>query len=403
MTMASKGCCHHLRGRFTRDRIQSLKQRLFRSLPIADNRSCGSAESLKRPLSTSSWVGRNIADLFVCQARESQQNYQHNRYVHRQFSSSPRTNNSSPFQPYNNSPTSSIDHLRNNRATTERSLSSQNGSNGIIVNRNENSTGPLISFSSVTETLLDSTVMEKPYTVVLMEDDISPSVFYGGKECLPDKNDDIELSSWAETFRSRIPRDYGMSFASIFLQMRSDSTTERTATILDALEALKASSLPNMADALLVARGPLSALCAQYYLESFPLKGLIMIDPVLLEGDNSSDETALFSFVANQVYPNDADSLDRFRSERLLVEPNAVPMMVVRTISEEIGLVDWRAAWRLSSQHVADRHGDNEGPYGIVPVVDMVESSTTDYKDDDMFATLLLEDINRWVDEDLQW
>ena len=220
---------------------------------------------------------------------------------------------------------------------------------------------------------------------------------------MPDKNDDIELSSWAETFRSRIPRDYGMSFASIFLQMRSDSTTERTATILDALEALKASSLPNMADALLVARGPLSALCAQYYLESFPLKGLIMIDPVLLEGDNSSDETALFSFVANQVYPNDADSLDRFRSERLLVEPNAVPMMVVRTISEEIGLVDWRAAWRLSSQHVADRHGDNEGPYGIVPVVDMVESSTTDYKDDDMFATLLLEDINRWVDEDLQW
>lgn len=403
MTMASKGCCHHLGGRFIRDRIQFLKQRLFRSLPIADNGFCGQAEYSKMPLSTPPWVGRNIDDPFVCKARESQQNYQHNRYVHRRFSSSTKTSEPSPFQLCKNSVTSSIDHLQNNRVTTERSFSSKQGSNGIIVNHNENSTGPLISFSSVTETPLDSTVMEKPYTVVLMEDDISPSFFYGGKEYLQGENDAIELSSWAEIFRSRSRRDYGMSFASISLQMKFDSTTARTATISDALEALKASSLPHMADALLVARGPLSALCAQYYLESFPLKGLIMIDPILFEGSDSSDETALFSFVANQVYPNDTDSLDRFLSERLLVEPNAVPMMVVRTISEERGLVEWSAAWRSCSQRVADRHGDHEGPYGTVSVVDMVERTTTDDKDDDMLATLLLEHINRWVEEDLQW
>ena len=298
-----------------------------------------------------------------------------------------------------------IDHSGNSRATAGRSFSSKKASNDIIGNRNENSTGPLVSFSSVTETPLDSTVMEKPYTVVLMEDDISPSLSNSGKGCLQDENNTAtELSSWAETFQSRIPRDYGMSFASISLKMKSDSPAAGTVAISDALEALKDSSLPNMADALLVARGPVSSLCSQYYLESFPLKALIMTDPILFRGNGNDDddEAALYSLLSKQVFPNDFDSIDRFRSDRLLVEPNAVPMMVVRTLSEDPSMVEWSAAWRSCSQCVADRHGDSEGPFGTVPVVDMAErSSMIDGSDDDEFTTLLLEHINQWIDEDL--
>ena len=295
---------------------------------------------------------------------------------------------------------SNIDHLGNNRAAAGRSFSSKKASNEIIESRNENSTDPLVSFSSVTETPLDSTMMKKPYTVVLMEDDISPSLLSSGKESLQDENNAAtELSSWAETFRSRIPRDYGMSFASILLKMKSNSPAAGTVAISDALEALKDSSLPNMADALLVARGPVSSLCSQYYLESFPLKALIMIDPILFRGNG--DESALYSLLSKQVFPNDTDSLYRFRSDRLLVEPNAVPMMVVRTLSEEPSMVEWSAAWRSCSQSVADRHGDSEGPYGTVPVVDIAERSSM--IDDSEFTTLLLEHINQWIEEDLQW
>lgn len=359
-------------------------------------------------LSTSPWLGNSIHNTIVRQSRESLKNHQLNRRIHRRFSSSTRTVDFSSFRLYKKHPTLGnlplgIDHLGNNSAPAERSFSSKKAN--AIMNRNENSTGSVLSFSSVTETPLDSIVMEKPYTVVLMEDDISPSICNGGKECLQDENNTaIELSSWAETFRSRIPRDYGMSFASISLQIKSDSAAARTVAILDALEALKDSSLPNMADALLVARGPVSSLCSQYYLESFPLKALIMIDPILFGENSNGDEVALYSFLSNQVYPNDTDSLDRFRSDRLLVEPNAVPMMVVRTVPEEPSMMEWSAAWRSCSQNVADRHGDHEGPYGTIPVIDLVErSSMIDDSDDDQFTILLLEHINQWIEEDLQW
>ncbi len=383
---------------------------MFCSPPIANNHPYGRPQSSKMLLSTSPWVGNNFHNTIVRQSRESLKNQKLNRRVHRRFSSTTRIVDLSSFRLHRNHLTLGnlpldIDHLGNNRATAKRSFSSTKASNEIIVNRGENSTGPVLSFSSVTETPLDSIVMEKPYTVVLMEDDISPSFYNGGKECLQDENNTaIELSPWAETFRSRIPRDYGMSFASISLQITLDSAAAGTVAILDALEALKDSSLPNMADAILVARGPVSSLCSQYYLESFPLKALIMIDPILFRENSNGDEAALYSFLSKQVYPNDTDSLDRFRSDRLLVEPNAVPMMVVRTVPEEPSMMEWCAAWRSCSQNVADRHGDHEGPYGTVPVVDLAKrSSMIDDSDDDKNTILLLEQINQWIEEDLQW
>ncbi len=270
----------------------------------------------------------------------------------------------------------------------------------------DNAALPLVSFSSISETPLDSFVVEKPYTLILMEDDASAS-FLDSKET---------VVSWSEIFRSKVPRDYGMSFASISLQLKtpqtttstststtSTSTASTTASISKTLQALKASPLPIMADAILVARGPCSSLLAQYYLESFSLKGLVMLDPILLQEEN--DESLLLSSLVSNIYKDDQESLERFRSRRLLVEANSVPMMVVRTIVSDkdttttattTSRYDHCSAWKASSLHVAERHGDTDGPYGEVPVLDIVDSA-----DSEAFVTNLLAHIDHWIDQDL--
>eukprot|EP00531_Pseudo-nitzschia_arenysensis_P011704 CAMPEP_0116151500 /NCGR_PEP_ID=MMETSP0329-20121206/20131_1 /TAXON_ID=697910 /ORGANISM="Pseudo-nitzschia arenysensis, Strain B593" /LENGTH=222 /DNA_ID=CAMNT_0003648119 /DNA_START=947 /DNA_END=1612 /DNA_ORIENTATION=- len=222
--------------------------------------------------------------------------------------------------------------------------------------------------------------MEKPYTVILMEDDVSASFFHSNEpNC-----------SWSEIFRSNIPRDYGMSFASISLQLKTLENT--TTSISTALEALKASRLPMVADAILVARGPCSSLIAQYYLESFSLQGLVMMDPILLQQQEKEKDEKLLSSLVSEIYKNDDESLERFHSRRLLVEANSVPMMVVRTISEtDDNDVDHYPEWKSSSVHVAQRHGDADGLYGEVPVLDVVDN-----KDEKALVANLLQHIGDW-------
>jgi len=247
-----------------------------------------------------------------------------------------------------------------------------------------NHTPPIVSFSSISETPLDSNVMEKPYTVILMEDDVSASFFHSNEpNC-----------SWSEIFRSNIPRDYGMSFASISLQLKTLENT--TTSISTALEALKASRLPMVADAILVARGPCSSLIAQYYLESFSLQGLVMMDPILLQQQEKEKDEKLLSSLVSEIYKNDDESLERFHSRRLLVEANSVPMMVVRTISETDDNDDHYPEWKSSSVHVAQRHGDADGLYGEVPVLDVVDN-----KDEKALVANLLQHIGDWIDQDL--
>ena len=260
---------------------------------------------------------------------------------------------------------SDVGHAGNLHTTLSRNFSTQDDA--------------VVSFSSVSETPLDSTVMEKPYTLILMEDDVSDSFFH----CDSVTTDaETTISSWDEDFRSRIPRDYGMSFCSISLQLKQSSISK-------ALGALKASELTTVSDAIVVARGPCSSLLAQYYLESFSLKGLVMIDPVLLQQPETEESKLLYSLVS-EIYRDDVDSLELFHS--LKVEPNAVPMMVVRTISDDSKHF---SAWKSSSLHVAERHGDPDGPYGSVPVLDRSRD------DSEAFCHDLLEHIDNWIEKEL--
>ena len=296
------------------------------------------------------------------------------------------------------------------------------------------STASLVSMSPIYETPLNSTVIEKPYTLILLETVDIPS---------------SSSSSWFEYLRSTVPTEYGMSFASITLPLfrkqpqkqheKADYSTDTTTDnddddddddavttirspvvpISELVQAMKnpvVSTLAHVSDTILVARGPISALCAQYYLESCSVKGLIMIDPVLIDeqhlssdidpdpNDNVNDAliSSLSSYLIDNnnnnnnairnsigdLYRDDCDSLQRFLSTRLQVEPNAVPMLIIRTTTttkhanntnttspfqSACGAVAGanNKAAAVAAELVSKRHSHPNGPYGIVQILEM--------------------------------
>jgi len=299
----------------------------------------------------------------------------------------------------------------------------------------------LLMFSSIVETPIDSTIIEKPFTMIFMEDneiDLSRSNNLGtnknengdSKGKWQTRNDvkiedDKSLSiSWIETFRSKIPRKYEMSFASISINQknyRRDVGGGGDVPVLlfdELLKALKVSELPTINDTVLIARGPVASLCAQYYLESCSLKGLVMIDPILINDeqddyskDNDDDTVALLrsrvlftnagTTNTTERFHNDDDQ-DRFRSSRLLIEPNSVPMMVVLTVpNDEI--------WNRSSRFVATRHSNPAGPYGMVEIVDLTtekkkkenKNKILEKVEGELSSSVMmiaLDQINKWID-----
>jgi len=253
-------------------------------------------------------------------------------------------------------------------------------------NRSENQS---LLFSATVETPLDSLVIEKPYTFILMEDETcSLMLTQSNKKNNNNHQENSVSKSWINAFRSKVPADYGMSFASISLNWQHD--LGGNPSVFGGLQALKSCRLSSISDAILVTRGPVASLCAQYYLESMALQGLVMIDPILMDDEDNGHEeiSSLLSRLYQQ--PTDDEDKERFRSSRLLVEPTAVPMMVVMTIPDS-------KAWSHSSQFVAARHGDPDGPYGIVPIVDLTEMDETEANS----ATTVLDRINEWIDQSL--
>ncbi|MGK3743441.1 MAG: hypothetical protein ACI90V_010297, partial [Bacillariaceae sp.] len=199
------------------------------------------------------------------------------------------------------------------------------------------------------------------------------------------------------------------------------------------LKSLKDSELPRINDAVLIARGPVASLCAQYYLESCSLQGLIMIDPILVNdtpndkddaGNDANDNDDTIALLCSRIFHNndDDDDQDRFRSTRLLIESNSVPMMVVLTVPNN-------KVWNRASRFVATRHSNPDGPYGIVEIIDLTtnidddekkkknkndhdgsnkiieiskaESSSSSSSSSSTVMMIALDQINRWIDETL--
>jgi hypothetical protein len=227
-------------------------------------------------------------------------------------------------------------------------------------------------------------------------------------------------NSWWHEFQTVVPRDHGMPFASFNDSTRHGSidlqttgaqpVTSNTGTLCSnfslRLEILK-TALPPIHDAVLVCRGPLSSLCAQYYLESFSLQGLVMVDPILTNAERAphhSDRHLEESMIAAGIVRGE-EELKLFHSENLLLEPNAVPMLVLLSIPD----ISWN---RAATNNVAERHGDQRGPYGLVPVVHVGISSSSEQQDGELACTdhgngrgvatsakEALATIEKWIDE----
>eukprot|EP00984_Skeletonema_dohrnii_P017347 scaffold7873_cov111-Skeletonema_dohrnii-CCMP3373.AAC.6 len=120
--------------------------------------------------------------------------------------------------------------------------------------------------------------MERPQTFVLTE-----SSLYS--------NSTGTNTSWREAFESFYPKQ-GLHFSSIdMLRSADESTTQITS--VKSLEQILASDLSHLATSIgigaahtvLIARGPIQCLAAQYFLESLPLAGIVLVDPLLLPDD----------------------------------------------------------------------------------------------------------------------
>ncbi len=126
--------------------------------------------------------------------------------------------------------------------------------------------------------------MERPESIVLTE---SSLYHYSNSH---------HKNKWTDAFQSFYPSQ-GLHFSSIdlFRTKHISISTESSAAIasLKSLEQGLAIDLLYLASTIgigathtvLIARGPIQSLVAQYFLESLPLAGLVLVDPLLLPND----------------------------------------------------------------------------------------------------------------------
>ena len=216
-----------------------------------------------------------------------------------------------------------------------------------VVSRLKCPTSDVISrwkVSTTVEPPLDCEVLEKPCTIVLVEDQ------------------ELYKDSWVEPLRLSLPNDHGISFTSI--------TYSKASRLDDVLEEMK-SDLPSISDAVLVSRGPLVSWCAQFYLESFPLQGLVMVDPILFDNSETEQTIRLLGMLHSQLETLDGVGmkthlLEDCQSRKLKLEPNSVPMLVMHSLNDE--------ASKCCSIETAKRHSDINGLFGAVPVEDISQN-----------------------------
>ncbi|KAL3928010.1 MAG: hypothetical protein SGBAC_012839 [Bacillariaceae sp.] len=188
---------------------------------------------------------------------------------------------------------------------------------------------------------LDSDVLEKPFSLVLLED---PCYLY--------------QNSWESTFYTTVPQQYGMTFVSV--------ASEKSLSLSERVDSLKA-DVGQIPDALLVARGPQSSWVAQLYLESLFLRGLVMVDPILFDKPTAVEQENL-NTLAKGTDAAWGEFTMEAKKRPLKLEPNSVPMLVMSSHETKLE----------ASREVAARHGDQSGPYGDIEMVEIDDSSSAE-------------------------
>lgn len=194
------------------------------------------------------------------------------------------------------------------------------------------------------EAPFDCHVRERPCMVVLTED----LGFYSG-------------NSWQSCFGRMFPKDYGIQFCN--MQLKSMTSLE---TGLAEME----QDLASQMNVVLVTKGPLVSWLAQYYLESLPLSGLVMVDPIEMTHNNAADLKLLYSLDATEQQL--LDSISCSHDDRpLLLEPGVLPMLVLST----------RVDFVHDASRIATRHSDPTGEFGKLVVTEVEAANDSEVTD----------------------
>jgi hypothetical protein len=223
----------------------------------------------------------------------------------------------------------------------------------------------------ITEPPLDSSVPEKIYTIILTED--------GG----------LYPESWHEQLSTKLPTEHGISYTNFSLSTATDSQTETDASSVSlfhqGLQEMKHDlSAENLGTTggILVARGPWMSWMAQFYLESLPLAGLVLVDPLPLGDRNSLNQMDLLyqkngmqNTLEYKMYKNYVQHFkDNWSATALQLEAGSVPMLVLQSFN--------RPAFDKAAIKTADRHENLEGPFGKVMTYKLYEKGDDPAKKD---------------------
>lgn len=161
---------------------------------------------------------------------------------------------------------------------------------------------------------------------------------------------------------------------------------------------------------ILLAHGPIPSLVAQYYLESFSLAGLVMIDPFLVpfskESLESSGRELLQRMNENDgewIWNDDRTTLESIMSSitthseiedslrTLKLESGSVPMLVLST-QQHSSLV-LHTNLKKNLDEIAQYHSHEHYTFSPVKVI------TLEGKDNDLYQSMVKE-VYTWIDDD---
>jgi hypothetical protein len=128
--------------------------------------------------------------------------------------------------------------------------------------------------------------------------------------------------SW-NTWRSTLVDEHGFSFA--HLSITADDFDAALRELSNDLSHLIA---PHT---VLLSRGPMISWLAQFYLESLPIKGLIMVDPLPMDHGESVQALERHYATSSASFSLFHDYVEHYAHWTMKLEPGSVPMMILTT------------------------------------------------------------------------
>lgn len=238
---------------------------------------------------------------------------------------------------------------------------------------------------------LHSTIPERPCTVALVQD----TGLYTAQS----------TRQWQDELRQIFPNQQGITFANFEWKWENVNDDESgggsgRCAVEQGMEHLYLDMAQLMSPhVVLVARGPLVGWISQLYLESFSLAGLVLVDPLPLD-DKNLDVAALSQAIGEYTgnvpgdYEHNIGSIVRENKRSLLLEPGAVPTIILQSIPVPL-FID--GARKTSDRHrllLRDEEEKSEEAFaaGDAPIIRLDNDDKTDLQ------TCVKDSIGAWIE-----